>query len=148
MDGLSRWASAQVPRWQSSSKHERLRKVMEDRPDLIKSELSVWLHPVSPAPSTPTLRWEPAVAMNRRTWVRTGEREGQGHSSLQSFVGLLSCRHSQMPLVFEALFIVCQQHHGPRKAPLGRVKTQKDGCGVDHGVSFLMHVGDRSGVVV
>lgn len=32
-----------VPRWQSSSKHERLRKVMEDRPDLIKSELSVSL---------------------------------------------------------------------------------------------------------
>ena len=29
-----------VPRWQSSEKHERLRVVMSDRPDLIESELS------------------------------------------------------------------------------------------------------------
>lgn len=29
-----------VPRWQSSEKHERLRQIMADRPDLIESELS------------------------------------------------------------------------------------------------------------
>ena len=29
-----------VPAWQSSEKHMRLKKVMEDRPDLIASELS------------------------------------------------------------------------------------------------------------
>lgn len=29
-----------VPAWQSSDKHIRLKKVMEDRPDLIASELS------------------------------------------------------------------------------------------------------------
>ena len=29
-----------VPRWQSSGKHERLRVIMSDRPDLIESELS------------------------------------------------------------------------------------------------------------
>lgn len=29
-----------VPSWQSSEKHVRLKKVMEDRPDLIASELS------------------------------------------------------------------------------------------------------------
>ncbi len=29
-----------VPSWQSSDKHVRLKKVMEDRPDLIASELS------------------------------------------------------------------------------------------------------------
>lgn len=29
-----------VPRWQSSDKHRRLKKVMEDRPDLIQSELA------------------------------------------------------------------------------------------------------------
>ena len=29
-----------VPRWQSSDKHERLRVIMSDRPDLIESELS------------------------------------------------------------------------------------------------------------
>lgn len=29
-----------VPSWQSSEKHIRLKKVMEDRPDLIASELS------------------------------------------------------------------------------------------------------------
>ena len=29
-----------VPAWQSSEKHIRLKKVMEDRPDLIASELS------------------------------------------------------------------------------------------------------------
>lgn len=29
-----------VPAWQSSEKHLRLKKVMEDRPDLIASELS------------------------------------------------------------------------------------------------------------
>ena len=29
-----------VPQWQSSERHERLRAVMADRPDLIQSELS------------------------------------------------------------------------------------------------------------
>ena len=29
-----------VPRWQSSARHERLKAVMSDRPDLIQSELS------------------------------------------------------------------------------------------------------------
>lgn len=29
-----------VPRWQSSSRHERLKTIMSDRPDLIESELS------------------------------------------------------------------------------------------------------------
>lgn len=29
-----------VPRWQSSSRHERLKTIMSDRPDLIQSELS------------------------------------------------------------------------------------------------------------
>ena len=29
-----------VPRWQSSMRHERIKKMMEDRPDLVQSELS------------------------------------------------------------------------------------------------------------
>lgn len=29
-----------VPRWQSSQKHERMKLVMQDRPDLIQSELA------------------------------------------------------------------------------------------------------------
>ena len=29
-----------VPQWQSSARHERLKAVMSDRPDLIQSELS------------------------------------------------------------------------------------------------------------
>eukprot|EP00961_Rhodomonas_salina_P291277 3931860-Rhodomonas_salina.1 len=29
-----------VPRWQSSTRHERLKTIMSDRPDLIQSELS------------------------------------------------------------------------------------------------------------
>jgi hypothetical protein len=30
-----------VPQWQSSARHERLKEVMQDRPDLIQSELAV-----------------------------------------------------------------------------------------------------------
>jgi hypothetical protein len=30
-----------VPQWQSSARHERLKEVMADRPDLIQSELAV-----------------------------------------------------------------------------------------------------------
>ena len=30
-----------IPRWQSSARHERLKAVMSDRPDLIQSELAV-----------------------------------------------------------------------------------------------------------
>jgi hypothetical protein len=30
-----------VPQWQSSARHERLKAVMADRPDLIQSELAV-----------------------------------------------------------------------------------------------------------
>jgi len=32
-----------VPQWQSSARHERLKAVMADRPDLIQSELAVSL---------------------------------------------------------------------------------------------------------
>ena len=32
-----------VPQWQSSVRHERLKEVMADRPDLIQSELAVSL---------------------------------------------------------------------------------------------------------
>ena len=32
-----------VPQWQSSARHERLKAIMSDRPDLIQSELSVRL---------------------------------------------------------------------------------------------------------
>ena len=31
-----------VPQWQSSARHERLKAVMADRPDLIQSELAVY----------------------------------------------------------------------------------------------------------
>jgi hypothetical protein len=31
-----------VPQWQSSVRHERLKEVMADRPDLIQSELAVF----------------------------------------------------------------------------------------------------------
>lgn len=32
-----------VPQWQSSARHERLKEVMADRPDLIQSELAVYI---------------------------------------------------------------------------------------------------------
>lgn len=34
-----------VPQWQSSARHERLKEVMADRPDLIQSELAVFFFP-------------------------------------------------------------------------------------------------------
>ena len=33
-----------VPQWQSSVRHERLKEIMADLPDLIQSELAVCMH--------------------------------------------------------------------------------------------------------